>query len=425
MNRKDNRRYNTLYIFVSKEYLLSFLVAFAFFFSIFFVNQLLVIAKNILLANVSLVDVLLIIFYSIPVILSFTFPFASLTGASMTIGQLNSSNELLALRAGGISLYRILAPVLVISMLLTISSFLLNDMFLPYGTIKYKELYRELLYRNPDLELHQNSVTRFGNTFFIAGDIEDDTVDDLIIIDQGISGVSLITSDSATFTASAEAAEERDGLLSINLADITGFYPRSQATGDFDSFSALEMQYNILLQNVNYSFMSTTPNDMSIRDVYAAIRDMRADEQLQAEQREVFRHSLYYDLVAAYFSAPEHDTLKDLQKTNSRFEQYLEDIPQNRRLNFYLIEFYKKSALPAACTVLALFVFPLSAFRLKNGRIVGFGVGVVVSTVYWFLLFGVQTVGSRTLFPPFLLMWLPNMLFGAIGILLLVLRRRA
>ena len=49
--------YGKLYGYVGKEYFLSFLVAFVFFFFIFFVNQILVLAQKILLKNVMLSDV--------------------------------------------------------------------------------------------------------------------------------------------------------------------------------------------------------------------------------------------------------------------------------------------------------------------------------------------------------------------------------
>lgn len=414
-------RYLTLYRYISNEFLFTFIVAFLFFFAIFFVNQLLVIAKNILIANVRLTDVLKIILYSIPVILSFTFPFASLTGAAMSIGQLSSRNELLAFRSGGISLMRILVPVIGISLIFSGFSFLLNDIFLPLGTIKYKELYRELIFRNPSLELKSNTITRLGNTFFITGDITENEVDNLIIIDVSPSGLSTIVSQNSRISQSEAKSES----MKIELESISGFIAQGGAVEDYDSFHADEMEYILSLGGVSRSFMSLTPNDMSIRDVANEIGEM--EEKLQVEQGEVERQAgTRTQRAAAIYreAADSGESFKLSQRVYQDAVNLENKVVENRKLRYYKVEFYKKTALPAACTALVFFAFPLSAFRLKNGRVVGFGIGVISSTFYWFLLLAAQTSSSRIELSPALLMWFPNLLFGGIGVVLLIMSMR-
>ncbi len=418
---KKKQRYTTLYVYISKEYIFAFFVSFSFFFAIFFINQLLVIAKNILIANVDIIDVLRIILYSIPVILSFTFPFASLTGASMTIGQFASQNELLALRASGISFKKIFTPVIVISLIFTGFSFILNDIFQPLGTIKYKELYRELLYRNPDLELKSHSVTRFGNTFFITGDVVNSEVNHLMILEQSPTGLSVVSSQGASFSES----DKSDELITIKLDYVEGFSPRSEAIGDYDYFSSDSMEYNLLLNTVSYSFMGVTPNDMSMRDILDEIKSLEIEESHTkaeaAERIKVFKYSAYYNY---YQDILEFDPI-DFSLTKNSWLNYMSAVYtdlRSKKLQYYKIELYKKSALPAACAALVFFAFPLSAIRLRNGRLVGFGIGIIAATLYWFMLLAGQTLGTRTFYSPAFLMWLPNFIYISLGLILFYFR---
>ena len=64
MRRRGN--YWLLYRYVGREYIFSFIVAFMFFFFIFFVNQILVLAQKILLKNVNVTDVIMLVIFSIP-----------------------------------------------------------------------------------------------------------------------------------------------------------------------------------------------------------------------------------------------------------------------------------------------------------------------------------------------------------------------
>ncbi|HUV08757.1 MAG TPA: LptF/LptG family permease, partial [Spirochaetia bacterium] len=97
-------QYGKVYLYISREIFASFIIAFLFFFFIFFVNQLLLMAERILSKRVPLGDVLLLILYSIPIIVTYALPFGTLVGALMAIGRLSSENEILALRALGVSI---------------------------------------------------------------------------------------------------------------------------------------------------------------------------------------------------------------------------------------------------------------------------------------------------------------------------------
>ena len=89
------RRHWTLSFYVGREFIFSFVVAFLFFFFIFFMNNILILAEEVLAKKVPLGDVLLLVVYMLPSVVSISFPFASLVGALMAVGRISSDNELL------------------------------------------------------------------------------------------------------------------------------------------------------------------------------------------------------------------------------------------------------------------------------------------------------------------------------------------
>jgi len=95
----------------------------------------------------------------------------------------------------------------------------------------------------------------------------------------------------------------------------------------------------------------------------------------------------------------------------------------DQTLQAYLLEFYRKFSMPAACLVFAYFAFPVGTRARRSGRTVGFAVGLFVSIVYWGMLFAGQTFGVRMSLSPALSMWFPDAVVLAAGILFFILRR--
>ena len=68
-------------------------------------------------------------------------------------------------------------------MLLTGIAFIFNDILFPVSNIQFKTLLRKIMFSNPAIELKPNSVKKYENNTIIAGDVEDNYLKDIIIID--------------------------------------------------------------------------------------------------------------------------------------------------------------------------------------------------------------------------------------------------
>ncbi|MDR2068481.1 MAG: LptF/LptG family permease, partial [Spirochaetaceae bacterium] len=206
----------TMFRSIFFETLISFLVSFLFFFFVFFVNQLLLMAQEILTKKVPFQQVALLVLFSLPSVVAMSAPFASLVGTLMTIGRMTSDNEVLVMLSSGLSYRNIFIPAITIGVIISILSFLANDILLPAGTVQFARLYRRIVVSTPALELESNSVKRFKDTVLVTGNVESTSIDDILILDK--------TSDGERRLIMARNAELRDGGREGMSLDLTNAF---------------------------------------------------------------------------------------------------------------------------------------------------------------------------------------------------------
>lgn len=416
--------YGKLYGYVGKEYFLSFLVAFVFFFFIFFVNQILVLAQKILLKNVMLSDVLMLVVLSIPQFLMYTMPFSSLASASMVIGNLSSQNEVLALRSCGIHTGRIFVPIVGISLLLSISTLFIADRMIPYTTERYRDLYAQVLERVPTLELESYSSTTFGNMVISNGLVDKNEVHDMLIFDDSDPNNSrVVFADKGSFSV----VDIDRFIYRIDMDNPQILATDSTSLGSYSLAKASSMTMYINLSSQTGANVNITPSQMSIRQLMTLTNERREEnDSLKAQKAEDVRR-LTSSVAEELFSLEDGKTI-DAGSLYRRVNDVVER--QDRRsfsfyFQYYRTELQKKIALSFACTFLVFIAFPISFFRVKNGRLLGFGLSMLIACMYWFLLYYMHTRAIMTSLHPAIFIWFPDALVFFIGVVLLLkLRKR-
>ena len=266
----------TISTYLIGEYVFSFFVAFLFFFFVFFVNHMILMAEEVLSKDVPIPKVLLLIFYSLPSIISFSLPFAALVGALMAVGRFSSDNEFLAMQASGITLPKLFLPIMLFSFFLTFSTFMFNDYFIPLSTIKFTKLYREVLFSNPALELEPYSIKYYQDSIIITGNVEGKEIKEILIIDKDVDkNRRIILAEKAGLVQS----DAEEGVISLKLENVLSHTTPRKIKTEYDYFSAEGMTYNILLKDITISMRNPGPQEMSSRDVYSQIIEKRLDLQ--------------------------------------------------------------------------------------------------------------------------------------------------
>jgi lipopolysaccharide export system permease protein len=421
------RKFGRSQVYVAREFLLGFAVCFLFFFAVFFVNQILLMAEDILSKRAPLKDVLLLLVYAMPSVLAMSFPFASLVGALMAAGRLSSDNEVLALMAAGIPPRKAFAPFLALGLAFSLVSFTMNDYFLPLGTIEFGKLYRKLITSTPALELRPWSVKRYRDVAVVTGESEGNVLEDLLIFDRATEGGSRVI--SAGRASLMEGGTGTDVVL--KLEDVWSQSVKRSQSDRFEWSSASEMEYRISSRDSAEEAVAIGPREMASIDLSRVIGEkaQALDARRRRREEDVLR------LRAALLESYETDAAAGLPWANAaeRLSPKLASLralgsapPEDRTLQVYRLEYYKKFSIPFGALFFVVLAFPLGLLARRSGRAVGFGVGILVSVIYWALLLGGQTLGTRLGWSPFWAMWLPNVFVFASGVALWAsgLRRR-
>ena len=354
--------------YLVKELVLYFTVAFLFFFMIFFVNQILLLAENILKKRVPFGDVAKLITYGLPFIIAQSAPFATLVGFLMCLGRIMTENEALIIRAAGQNYAVFVVPVLALGLLISVLSFFVNDYLLPAGTIRYNKLYRQIIASNPAVEIEPHSIKRLNDATIVIGDVKDGVVSDLVFFDNSSAGKQRIVVAGSSNLVSAK----RDGvLMQLNMHDSFVAFIDTAKRADFESLVSSLATLNIFDSSIFGDSYSTSPREMTSYDLGRKIRDMKQSENYT-------RHIL----------------------------------------NRYIMEYNKKFSLPFGSIFFAFLALPLAfVFGKHNGQTIGLIVGLLICVVYWAMMILGQIFAARNGIDGFWAMWFPNLVIGGSGML--------
>jgi lipopolysaccharide export system permease protein len=412
----------TIIRYIISETLFSFLVSFLFFFFIFFVNQLLLLAQEILTKKVPFYQVALLIAYAIPSIISLSAPFASLVGVLMTIGRLASDNEVLVILSSGLSYKNICIPAISIGIFISLVSFFTNDVLLPAGTIQFNRLYRRILISTPALELASNSVKRYKDTVIVTGDVAGNSIDDIFILDK--------TSDGERRLIMAKNARLRDaGKEGLSL-DLTNAFIQSSkeiARRDYDYASTSFLRYWVPQEDMIQAITSVGPREMTSRDVFREIRNKELNLAVRMDEQ---YNKLLVNALPFESTLRGGPTRPGWNRHSNLAIDYTKELEiagvyrNDRTLSIYRLEYYKKFSIPFGALSFIFLAVPLGLLAKKSGQTVGFMFGSFISVIYWALLLGGQTLGINRGYSPFLSMWFPNILAVSVGLVACMLRIR-
>lgn len=362
-------RKHVLLKYIIKELFLYFAVSFLFFFVVFFVNNILLLAETILKQRVPVPTVMKLIVYCLPAIIAQSAPFATLVGFLMCLGRMVSDNEILILRASGQRYSIILIPVLIMGLLISIFSFVMNDYFLPLGTINYNKLRKDIVQSNPMVEIEPNSIKQLNDFSLVIGDEKENGVEDLIFFDDSSdSEKKIIIADDTK----AEKTDIDGLLLQLKMQDPYVLVLDRKNQKSYDVIHSDELTLNIFDSVIDQSGSGLSPREMTSLDLYRKIKALEEEQNLTKIQ-----------------------------------------------LNTYYLEYHKKFSIPFGSIFFAILALPLALlFCRKDGQTIGLILGIVISVLYWASSMLGQTFGIRSGYSGFWMMWGPDFFIGTLGLYL-------
>jgi len=424
LNPLESRRYlsKTIFQYVLKEMFFSFAICFCFYFFIFFVNQILLMAKEILTKRVPFNQVALLILFSLPTVIAMSAPFACLVGTLMTVGRLTSDNEILVMLSSGLSYKNVFFPAVTVGIIISLLSFFTNDVLLPAGTVQFNKLWRKILVSTPALEMEANSVKKFQDTVIVTGGVKDNIIENLLIIDKTDNGERRII-----LASSAELKDGGKEGLSLNLDSAFVHSSKEIAREDYDYANSESLQYWVSNEDIIQQYVSVSPREMSSRDVHNAIKVKKTDLAAKMNDRKIRIINNAASLENILRAGTSGEGWNRRAATAATFERDIESlnsIMKDRSLTIHVIEIYRKFSVPLGAFCFVFLAVSLGLMAKKSGQTIGFIIGVIITVIYWSMLFIGQTMGLRAGTPPFWSMWLPNIFFLILGVVLAVIKVR-
>ena len=364
---RDQLKNHLLVRYLMKDLFLYFIVSFLFFFMIFFVNQILLDVERLLAQSAPFSSVVKIMFYSFPMIIAQSAPYATFVGFLMCLGGMMSNNEILIYRAAGFSFIKIMMPVLLLGLIISFVSFFVNDYLLPLGTMKYNRLLREIMNAKPTVELESNSVKNLDGSTIVMGQVEDPEVSDIVLFDTASETDKIIIAGKSTLTGS-----DVDGvLMQLNMNNALVLSMDDSKHENYDVLLAEKAQLNVFDSTV-LGTASISPREMTVWDLGKEISKMQSD----------------------------------IDGSNKA----------SNRLNIWKMEFHKKFSIPFGAFFFAFLAFSFAfLFGKHNGQTLGLLVGLIMSVLYWAMSITGQLFVQKLGLNSFICIWGANFVVAFAG----------
>jgi lipopolysaccharide export system permease protein len=354
--------------YVLKECVLPFILALGVLTCVFLLGNLIQLAHMVINKGVSLVTIGKVFLLYIPVLLGYTLPLACLISVILGFSRLSVDNEILAIRASGVLLRKLLLPLFVIGLIFSLIALLLNDRVVPYAHHEQRKLLKTMGAKNPTAVLEPAAfINAFDNHILFIHNIDDNRLYDITIFRLQPGG------DKPTQTIIAKRGEfspvpGKDQIL-LKLIDGTS---DEQDAENPDNFYKL---------NFKTFFMTL---DVS-----------KNNEKIDKK--------------------PKSMSLDELNSEKTRLERLLSEAKELTRLD---TEYYRKITWSFSPLIFILLGFPLAVITNKREKSANVMLAILFAAGYYLLSLGCEALSIENIAPPALILWLPNALGGIVAAIL-------
>ena len=316
--------------------------------------------------NVPLQTVLSFVAFVLPFSMTFTIPWGFLTAVLLVFGRLSADNEIVALRATGISFPRIFLPVVGVAIVLVGVCLWINTEIAPQAQYSMLSSLFKIATSNPISMFQPDEVVdQFPDYRVYVGSRDGDLMKNLIVFEINDKGIPSKVVFAKTGTLTTDAANNRL-LLKVENAH---FETRDAVQPD---------DVNLIRQGIT---MEEGTFPMSL-------------ERLIAEKKREKPLSSY--------------TLQELFAALAK--------PDCKRRLAFQVEVSQRFSMSLAALSFALIAVPLGITAHRKETSVGFGLSLVIAFGYFFFIIVADTFRENAHAMPVLLIWLPNLFFTGLGV---------
>lgn len=360
---------NILRRYCFRELAYPFGMSFFLFTFIFIVQNLVELADLLVNKGVSIFDVIFLLLLIIPSVIGFILPTAALASVLLVFGGFAQNNEITAMRASGIHLFRVMLPIMACAFLLSLLALFLVDQIQPKAEYYSRQIIRGMVLKRPTAYIEpRRFIKDFKDYILWVNEVKGNRLE----------GVTIFQSQGAkpTRTIMAEWGEvvpsQDEESFSLKLYNGTSDEPNPD-----DPSVLYKLNFKtFLLPDITIGKESTGKGKKT--------REMSIDE-------------LMYQL--------EHNP--DIQKASAADQRKIR------------AEIHKKVSFSMASLVFVLIGLPAAVITRRGEAVVSFSIAGGVVALYYILFVWGTTMAVQGVMPIWISIWLPNFILGAVGLYLM------
>ncbi len=364
--------------------------------------------------------------YNLAWMLVLVVPMAVLVSTLMAFGSLAQNNEIAVLKASGMSLYKMLIPPLLGSIVIAGLLVLFNNYVYPDANHAAKILRDDIIRKKPTLSLVPGVFSHeIPNKSILARTIDRKTneLGDLTIYDKSNSrSISVVTAKNGKLHFSKNKSN-----LVLDLYD--GEIHTSNRY-DYKTYRKIIFErHKIVMDASQFSFNTSSSNHYSNRELSAMAMLTLVDslELLRTKYSNELTEKIGTHLLANAVDANSNYVKKSKKYIYLRVGDKIKAAKgsvrsSGRRLqsnatsiNNYWVEIHKKYSIPVACILFILVGAPLGTMTRKGGFGVAAGISLAFFLMYWAFLMGGEKLSDRGLLAPFWGTWSANIILLFLG----------
>jgi lipopolysaccharide export system permease protein len=292
--------------------------------------------------------------YSVPGMISMSIPMATLIAALLSLGNLSRHNEIIAMRAGGVSLAKIISPLIVGGILISGLGFVNNEFIMPVYTS------RATYVRKVEIEKSQQRVMFQQSKLWLRGP------------DNSIVNIELVSPN-------------RNEMLGLNIYKLNADY----------SVRERVKAGSLMWENGAWRLK----NSLTFTQVDDVVQSRTSDN-------EVFNIVENPDDLGMIVKKSEEMNFTEMWDYVKRIKL------SGYKAATYEVDLHRKLAYPLASLLMTMISIPFGIHRVRSGGPgKGIALAVAIAAVYWMLASVGESLGHSGALPPAISAWFANIFF--------------
>lgn len=398
--------------------------------SVFLLQFFMKFADKLIGKGLSTIIIVKLVTYNLAWMLVLVIPMAVLISTLMAFGNLSQNNEVAVFKASGVSLYKMMVPPILGSIIVSFLLIMFQNHIYPDANHAARVLMYDISRKKPTLSLVPGVFSQeIPGKSILARSINQTTneLGDLTIFDKSDpKSVNIVTAERGKLYFSMNLSKLVLDLFDGEIHTSNNFdqknyrkiiFSRHKIVMDADEFSFSQSSSGSMRRGdreLGAAAMLTLVDSLKIIKVrYQTELDEKIDNNFIPNLEASIIKTERFQKSKKYIYLRVGDKIKAAKgsiRSSTRRLQY-----NKEKINNYWVEIHKKYSIPFACILFILVGAPLGTMTRKGGFGVAAGISLIFFLMYWAFLIGGEKLSDRGLLSPFWGTWSANAALLLIG----------